>query len=490
MAFEPVRIIHASHLRLDHQLEGLTHLPSELHRVVEDATLSAFDFLLAACIDHEVDFLLLTGNTFDWRDGSLRAWTALEQGFELLGEHDIHVFVVPGETDPASAWLNGPRWPGNVTLLYAEDGEPVAAMRDDKPVATIRLLDAHGKERDGLKLPRGTAPASGPLRLAPFTIGVLPDNSSYVPATSMTHDADSPSSEDHGPTDDDLDDDHAENDFHSPMDEFAEADETIAETHAPQHPFHYDPRGESLDVIDYIALGGPPTRQTFVTEEGLAHHPGTTQGMNDRERGSCGVTLVELDRQGKGRSTFIPTGVVRWEHAAISLAVNASLDELQGAIGEKLRGIAATTTEIVCIIRWAVSASDRLERQVGSIEQLHELIERVALQTAHSGSLRFLHHAEWTTTGDDGAIVANATETTDEGCSNHLQKFLAGLADVAGQSTENGAAALKRLERELGHNATTRIVFQQMLDAERIHRQAKRLGKNWFQEMRGENDAA
>jgi hypothetical protein len=112
------------------------------------------------------------------------------------------------------------------------------------------------------------------------------------------------------------------------------------------------------------------------------------------------------------------------------------------------------------------------------------------LQTAHSGSLRFLHHAEWTTTGDDGAIVANATETTDEGCSNHSQKFLAGLADVAGQSTENGAAALKRLERELGHSATTRIVFQQMLDAERIHRQAKRLGKNWFQEMRGENDAA
>src|SRR5690606_15220787 len=145
------------------------------------ATLAAFDFLLAACVDHNGDFLLLTGNTFDWHDGSLRAWASLAQGVELLAGHDIHVFVVPGQTEPAPAWTNGPRRPDNVTILHLEDGDPVAAMRNGKPIATIRLLDAHGNERDGLKLPRGAISGSAPLRLAPFTIGVLPVDSTYVP---------------------------------------------------------------------------------------------------------------------------------------------------------------------------------------------------------------------------------------------------------------------------------------------------------------------
>ena len=492
MAFEPVRIIHACHLRLDHQLEGLTHLPNELFRVVEDATLTAFDYLLAACIDHQVDFLLLTGNTFDWQDGSLRAWGALEQGFELLAEHDIHVFVVPGETDPASAWLSGPRWPDNVTILYAEDGEPVAAMRDDKPVATIRLLDSHGKERDGLKLPRGAISPSGPLRLAPFTIGVLPANSSYMPEeaneqerenapphavdhTTDSHSRDDEQNDPFGEHDDDDDD----NRYRSPMDDFADADEAIAEAQSRHGSFSHDTHG---DVIDYIALGGPPMRQTFVTEEGLAHHPGTTQGMNERETGSCGVTLVELDRQGKGRSAFIPTSVVRWEHARVALSCDATVDELQAAIRETVLNLTPATTEKICVIRWSIPGNGQLEQQIGTSARLQEMIERIVSAPPQSHSLRFLHLAEWSSNG--------LNHSPDSPCESHLQTFLGGLDEIARSTAESAAAALKRLGRELGSADESQLALRQTLDAARIHRLATQLGKNWFQEMRGENDAA
>ena len=67
MPLQPVRFLHASAARIDHQLHQLAPLPDELRAVVERATLTAFERLIAAAIEHSVDFVLLTGDTFDER---------------------------------------------------------------------------------------------------------------------------------------------------------------------------------------------------------------------------------------------------------------------------------------------------------------------------------------------------------------------------------------------------------------------------------------
>ncbi|MFN0195228.1 MAG: exonuclease SbcCD subunit D [Planctomycetaceae bacterium] len=503
MAFEPVRIIHASHLRLDHQLEGLTHIPPEVHRIVEDATLAAFDYLLAACLDHRVDFLLLTGNTFDRHDNSLRAWAALEQGFELLDEHDIHVFVIPGEMDPASAWLNGPRWPDNVTVFYANDGGPVAAMRDEKPVATVRQLDEFGRDRDGLNLPRGKSSTGGPLRLAPFTIGVMPSGSTFLSSkftqhkqgTTPSHDdrsqgqhadlTDSPEFADVNADDIDAE---GSDDFHSPMQEF-EASDYLAAQNSHEHDESAEHgKGSAGEVMDYIALGGPPQRQTFVTEDGLAHHPGTTQGISAHEQGPCGATLVELDHQGRGRSVFIPTGVVRWERLTIHVSPDATPTAAEIAVRESLSHISAISSEKICVLNWLLPGEGQLEQSLGDEEYVLQWLERIAAQSTKGHAVRYLHQVDWLSAESSSASTA-AMEQPDS-VPSLRQEFLQHLSELSRQGAESWLAAVRRLERELGRDEAARILSRQTCEGERIHRQARRLGRTWFHDLREEHDAA
>ncbi|MCH9655546.1 MAG: hypothetical protein K0U89_16995 [Planctomycetes bacterium] len=104
MPFVPTRFIHASNLRLDHQPQGVGAVSRESQTHLEDCTLETFDGIIQACLEYEIDFLLLTGNSFIDEDYSIRARIALIDGFQHLASKNIQVFVIPGEHDPLSAW--------------------------------------------------------------------------------------------------------------------------------------------------------------------------------------------------------------------------------------------------------------------------------------------------------------------------------------------------------------------------------------------------
>ncbi len=126
MAFEPQRFMHAANIRLDVPVSVQTAeaLTDELRFAFEDATLHAFEEVIEACIRHEVDFLLLSGNVFIEADRSLRARLTLLRGFSRLAEHDIQVFVLPGDSDPPEAWRAIPAMPENVVVCYSSNPEP------------------------------------------------------------------------------------------------------------------------------------------------------------------------------------------------------------------------------------------------------------------------------------------------------------------------------------------------------------------------------
>src|SRR5215470_12538534 len=75
----------ASRLLLDHQLQG-TRWPAgsgvapEIRKTIEDATIVAYERIIDACLRHDAECLLISGDCLDPHDGSLRGPAALVRG--------------------------------------------------------------------------------------------------------------------------------------------------------------------------------------------------------------------------------------------------------------------------------------------------------------------------------------------------------------------------------------------------------------------------
>lgn len=134
---QPFRFIHASNLLLDHQIGDRPADDSPLQSLIDDCTMVAWKQVVATAIAEEVDFLLLAGNTFDERDHSLHAQLSLVRGLEQLAEHGIDVYILPGTTDPPSAWRDAIPLPDNAFLFLSPDDSPRTVACDGTPVALI-----------------------------------------------------------------------------------------------------------------------------------------------------------------------------------------------------------------------------------------------------------------------------------------------------------------------------------------------------------------
>jgi len=175
MPFESLQFVHAANLYLDRQLEGTGPVPDDYQETLEDASIGAFEQVISTCIENQVDFLLLTGNSFDEAEKSLRARVALRDGFCRLAKEDIRVFVTPGRIDPPDAWRAVPSLPDNVTLLLHRSEEPVAVIRNQKVIATIVRLQTDRTQNNGRTADHSLQhnPYAAGTRRTPFAIILL-----------------------------------------------------------------------------------------------------------------------------------------------------------------------------------------------------------------------------------------------------------------------------------------------------------------------------
>ena len=324
MPREGLRFVHTTNLFLDHQLRDAGPLSDSIRPIVEDAALTAFERVIAACVDHEVDFLLLVGNSFTEKDRSLRARVALLKGFEQLGQRDIQVFVVPGPADPAAAWRAIPDIPSHVTLFLDDGSEPVAALRDGTVIASIVSLDPDSLPAAGSRAKGHTQGVSKtPVTSARFSIGLMGAQ------TKRPLQADAWGSQESLVT---------------ANERFGEALSDVAASHE----------------IDYLALGGGCERTTIGLERGVAHDPGGTQGLHPSETGAHGCTLVDVDSDGTVRCTTIPTAPVRWERLAVDINDGTNQDELVIAMHCALTERRPEPTEKVWLIDWVITGSGPL----------------------------------------------------------------------------------------------------------------------------------
>jgi exonuclease SbcD len=334
MPFESLQFVHAANLYLDRQLEGTGLFPDSLRETIEDATIWAFERVISTCIDSEVDFLLLTGNSFDETEKSLRARVALRDGFARLAEENIRVFVTPGKIDPPEAWRAVPHLPDNVTLLLHRSEEPVAVIRNERVIATITRLQTDSTEDNGRTTDHSLQqnPHAAGTRKTPFAIGIT------VPESEATHLKFSQ-----------FESGYLEAGRDSEQDDRRETNVSdqilsLLKDHS----------------IDYLAIGHGSLRKTIVREYGVVHHPGRTQGLNPEHAGPQGCSLVNVDVNSGIQTTFIDTARVCWEPLPIEIDPKTDREQLLERMMELLNDFQREATQKILVVQWLIRGFGRL----------------------------------------------------------------------------------------------------------------------------------
>ncbi|MFK7818060.1 MAG: exonuclease SbcCD subunit D [Planctomycetaceae bacterium] len=346
MPFEPLRFVHASNLCLDATLQCTIALPHDAQSAVEDATLDAFQNVIDGCIEQNVDFLLLTGNSFIERDRSLRARLALRDGFRELQKNRIAVFVTPGEHDPSEAWQAIPELPDNVTVCYPSNPESVAVMRDGKVIATIANNLFYGEaDHFGIK----SSPTTGDRR--PYRIGML--------HASRLAELELPSSD---------------YDF--------DAERELEDQNEDVEGFQTDQKLASFlrqALVDYAVLAGQVTRRTIRLKSGLAHAPGRTQPLASADHGKHGATLVQVDSTGQATCARVPTVTTRWKSFDVQLEHELSPEEVLDRCREKLAADPRDESEVTWLVTWNIVAPRSVVEDFGSTGYIEAFAESIEL---------------------------------------------------------------------------------------------------------------
>ena len=370
MPFEPLRFIHAAGLRLDVPVHiwSPEQLGQELRHEFEDATLSAFEFLIDQCIGLDIDFLLLSGGVFVEADRSLRARLALLQGAGRLREAGIPVLVLPGDTDPSEAWQAIPDLPDNVLVCHSSLPEPLTIRRDDQILVTASSTTWYGEsDAFGIRVISNPQGAPHPFRIGLVTRRKFEDSQRLQELSSSEEDrlltaALSGDAESEPET--------AREAESAPADASAEPEEGLKTSDQPSHPASHGNAAGRRDSgqkfreyvsglmregrLNYLAFGGETSRTTFDTEFGPVHAPGTLQPRHGQEASSGMCTVVDVDADGTAQLTALNTSVVDWKDLELEVDQRTNLSSLLQAMKSRLLRLPVHASDRVWAIRWTL----------------------------------------------------------------------------------------------------------------------------------------
>ena len=386
MPFEPLRFLHAANVFLGSPV----HLPEECSNVIRDlavhATRTAFHNVVRACLDYEVEFLLLCGNTFVEEHRSLAARVALCDGLSRLDDAGVRVFVLPGKHDPYDAWQTIPELPESVTV-FAKDDEPVAVFRDGCVIASVGPISSSGT---GPEHNAGREP--GPVR-----IGLSNVNGDRH---GLPHDGSEPT-------------------LPAASDEEALSPALTSST------------------FDFLGLGGTTRERTRHTSSGIIHHPGTTQPrLHTDGNGSC--TLVEIDETQKFRLTAIPTAAVRFEHLKRTLDDGDTTQNLLQTLPGQLMQRPPVEAERLRCVLWTVNGRGSLWTALQSEEQRYRIEHELNVDPTDDSPLSVIHCFRFSPWEASDEISTDSLTT-------EFHKVISRISVTAPQDISRGMAELTAL---------------------------------------------
>lgn len=336
MAFEALRFIHAAGILADHQVRDAGSCNKAVRSKLIDATLISFERIIEACVDNEVDFLLLTGDTFDEADRSLRARVAIKDGFECLNEAGIDVFVVPGPSDSQDAWSLFKGLPDNVSLFVPEVDEPTAIMRHGNVLATLQACRGRSSTE---ALHQEETSSIGQSRIGPFRIGVIPPFASTGATPS----------------------------------------ESVLETWLSTHR------------VDYLAVPRPCPRLSVTRMEQIAHGPGPATSMNRTDVGPAGCSLVTVEARASISTELIVTSPIRRETIRITIGETANWDQLMSAMRRHVESLPALEKATVLMLDWELTGTGPLHDSLHAADAEQELFELLEADSTLADGQQMVH---------------------------------------------------------------------------------------------------
>ncbi|HBT76732.1 MAG TPA: hypothetical protein DEB39_07355 [Planctomycetaceae bacterium] len=297
----PFRFIHASGLRLEQTIEGVSNLPPSLEERLLDISYRAAERVFEAAIMERVDFLVLSGDILDpLRTGPPGPLFLIGQ-FEKLEAEGIDVYWVGGEFDSPEDWPPGFTLPENVHLFSGDDIREYVVHRNGDALA--RLIGIRRK-RQGRRLQTAElAPDAADLftivvangsvdpeglserRIHYWALGGKSHRQTYYGNRTKT----------------------AKTGNEKPAKGFK--DGTANETKPDKnHPLPY-----------------------------IVHYPGAPVGRNPDETGVYGVTLVEVPEDGEPLLTLIPTAPLRWIEETVRLEPDDDTEQLSSKLRERIK---------------------------------------------------------------------------------------------------------------------------------------------------------
>jgi hypothetical protein len=503
MAFEPQKFIHAANIRLDVPVSVQTteKFTDELRFAFEDATLHAFDEVINACVQRDVDFLLLSGNVFIEADRSLRARLALLKGFRRLQEANIHVFVLPGDADPAEAWRAIPELPENVTVCYSSSPEPMELYLNDQLATTVSASMWLGEADDfGIQVL-----ATGGEGVQPFRIGII-SRSKYEESLRMAAMAASASDTSLSES---LQNVASGEKIDTPDDTRTQTDEETTrvwrsldseDAPRPKKPgssrrsIQRSPESLEATAVDgnssldpgflryvdellregqlnYLALGGEMSRTTLWRDDGVVHCPGTTQARSQLESAGGSCSLVQVDAAGELRITPVDTSCVDWKQLELDIDIHTTLSSILQQMKTRLielkPGVADKIWSVQWILRGALPVLQELDRNDLDVAAAVELDE-----LRHAGrTIRLLH---------DIQSIPTAWPIGDP--PNSLADQFQLLVARSGNLTDASLQALVESDKVLSTGWKQRLTsLLASVDPELVLAKMRRDGARWFE---------
>lgn len=111
---QPLRFLHASDLRLERPLGGLTEIPPHWRTLCSEAPRRAAARAFELARQERCEFVVLSGDVVDPELAGLRLLRWLNEEFDRLAEAGVRVYWSGGRSDAAARWPRGWKFPQNV----------------------------------------------------------------------------------------------------------------------------------------------------------------------------------------------------------------------------------------------------------------------------------------------------------------------------------------------------------------------------------------
>lgn len=161
-----IKFIHCGDIHLDATFTGLGRVSKKLQEKLLKANYDAFKGIVDQAIEHEVDFVLVSGDLFDNPQRSLESELRCKKQFTRLGDVGIKIFIVGGNHDPLKESFKV-QWPSNTFFFSKHKGETQTLTIKDQKVYI------HGISYDNEKVERNLVKLLPDAILEGINIGIL-----------------------------------------------------------------------------------------------------------------------------------------------------------------------------------------------------------------------------------------------------------------------------------------------------------------------------